>query len=53
MDDIRAMPEAARRDIGVELTLVQGGDLPADWKPIRGVGAGVMRSASTGSASSG
>jgi phage-related protein len=36
------MPEAARRDIGVELTLVQGGDLPTDWKPIRGVGAGVM-----------
>ena len=42
MDDIRAMPEAARRDIGVELTLVQGGDLPTDWKPIRGVGSGVM-----------
>jgi phage-related protein len=42
LDDIRAMPEAARRDIGVELTLVQGGDLPTDWKPIRGVGAGVM-----------
>lgn len=36
------MPEDARRDIGVELTLVQGGDLPTDWKPIRGVGAGVM-----------
>ena len=42
LDDIRAMPEDARRDIGVELTLVQGGDLPTDWKPIRGVGAGVM-----------
>lgn len=42
LDDIRAMPEAARRDIGVELTLVQVGDLPTDWKPIRGVGAGVM-----------
>ena len=42
LDDIRAMPEAARRDIGVELTLVQGGDPPTDWKPIRGVGAGVM-----------
>lgn len=36
------MPADARRDIGVELTLVQGGDLPTDWKPIRGVGAGVM-----------
>ena len=42
LDDIRAMPEAARRDIGVELTLVQGGDLPTDWKPIRGVGVSVM-----------
>lgn len=42
LDDIRAMPEDARRGIGVELTLVQGGDLPTDWKPIRGVGAGVM-----------
>ena len=36
------MPEDARRDISVELTLVQGGDLPTDWKPIRGAGAGVM-----------
>ncbi len=42
LDDIRAMPDDARRDIGVELTLVQGGDLPTDWKPIRGVGAGAM-----------
>lgn len=36
------MPEDARRDIGVELTLVQGGDLPTDWKPMRGIGTGVM-----------
>ncbi len=42
LDDIRAMPEDARRDIGVELTLVQGGELPTDWKPMRSVGAGVM-----------
>ena len=42
LDDIRAMPEAARRDIGVELTLVQAGDLPTDWKPIRSVGVSVM-----------
>ena len=53
LDDIRAMPEAARRDIGVELTLVQGGDLPTDWKPIRGVGAGVMEIRVHGPASSG
>jgi phage-related protein len=42
LDDIRGMPEEARRDIGVELTLVQGGDLPTDWKPMRGIGPGVM-----------
>ncbi len=42
IDDIRAMPEVARRDIGVALTLVQGGDLPTDWKPMRAIGAGVM-----------
>ncbi len=42
LNDIRAMPEHARRDIGVELTLVQGGDLPTDWKPMRSIGAGVM-----------
>ena len=42
LDDIRAMPEAARRDIGVELTLVQAGDLPTDWKSIRSVGVSVM-----------
>ena len=53
LDDIRAMPEAARRDIGVELTLVQGGDLPTDWKPICGVGAGVMEIRVHGPASSG
>ena len=42
LDDIRGMPEEARRDIGVELTLGQGGHLPTDWKPMRGIGAGVM-----------
>lgn len=36
------MPEEARRDIGAELTLVQGGDLPTDWKPMRAIGAGVI-----------
>ena len=40
--DLRSFPEEARQIIGAELTLVQGGDLPTDWKPMRGVGAGVM-----------
>lgn len=26
----------------MQLTLVQGGDLPTDWKPMRTVGPGVM-----------
>lgn len=36
------MPQNARRDIGMQLTLVQGGDLPTDWKPMRTVGPGVV-----------
>jgi phage-related protein len=40
--DLRGLPERVRKIIGTELTLVQGGDLPTDWKPMRGVGPGVM-----------
>ncbi len=42
LDDIRAFPAEARRDLGVELTLVQSGDMPSDSKPMRGIGAGVV-----------
>ncbi len=42
LDDIRALPEDARRDIGTELTLVQSGDTPTDWKPMRDIGSGVI-----------
>ena len=40
--DLRGFPEEARQIIGAELTLVQSGELPTDWKPMRGIGAGVM-----------
>ena len=40
--DLRAFPEVARRRAGFELSLVQQGLLPSDWKPMPGVGAGVV-----------
>ncbi len=42
LEDLRGFPEAARRDIGAKLTLVQGGESPTDWKPMKSVGAGVI-----------
>ncbi|MEW5930367.1 MAG: type II toxin-antitoxin system RelE/ParE family toxin [Gemmatimonadota bacterium] len=40
--DLRAFPEAARRRAGFELSLVQQGLPPADWKPMPEVGRGVV-----------
>ena len=42
LHEVRGFPEEARKTIGAELTLVQGGELPTDWKLLRGVGPGVM-----------
>ena len=42
LEDLRGFPEVARRDIGAELTLVQGGESPTDWKPMKSVGASVI-----------
>jgi phage-related protein len=39
-DDIRAMPDAVRHDLGVELMRVQFGGEPMDFKPMPLVGAG-------------
>lgn len=39
-DDIRAMPAGARHALGVELTLVQLGRMPNDFKPMPTVGTG-------------
>ena len=38
--DLRAFPEAARRQAGYELDKVQHGLDPTDWKPMSVVGAG-------------
>jgi phage-related protein len=41
LDDLRAFPEAVRRDAGFQLDQVQQGRDPDDWKPVKSVGAGV------------
>ena len=41
LDRLRAFPEAARKEAGVQLHKVQLGLDPADWKPMAGVGPGV------------
>ena len=41
LDDLRAFPEAARREAGHRLDQVQRGLEPEDWKPMPGVGSGV------------
>lgn len=39
--DVRAFPEDARLEAGWQLELVQRGDEPDDWKPMKTVGQGV------------
>ena len=39
--DVRAFPDEARIEAGWQLELVQRGDDPDDWKPMRTVGPGV------------
>jgi phage-related protein len=41
LDDLRAFPEAARREAGYQVDQVQHGREPDDWKPINTVGQGV------------
>jgi phage-related protein len=41
LDDLRAFPQAARREAGYQLDRVQHGREPDDWKPINAVGRGV------------
>ena len=40
-EDLRELPDDARRELGFDLRRVQSGLLPRDWKPMAGVGAGV------------
>ena len=37
LDDLKAFPEAARRQAGFELRRVQAGLEPSDWKPMASV----------------
>ena len=41
LEDIRNFPAEARRAVGFELTFVQQGLDPSDWKPMKTVGPGV------------
>jgi phage-related protein len=41
LEDIRNFPAEARRVVGFELTFVQQGLEPSDWKPIKAIGPGV------------
>jgi phage-related protein len=41
LEDLRAFPEAARREAGYQLDQVQHGHEPDEWKPMNTVGQGV------------
>jgi phage-related protein len=41
LEDLRAFPQAVRREAGYQLDQVQHGREPDDWKPINTVGQGV------------
>jgi phage-related protein len=41
LDDLRAFPQAARREAGYQLDQIQRGHEPDDWKPMNTVGRGV------------
>jgi len=41
-DRLRKFPQAARRDIGYQLSLIQAGHSATDWKPMPLVGPGVV-----------
>jgi len=42
LDDLRAFPQAARREAGHQLDQVQHGREPDDWKAMNTVGRGVL-----------
>ncbi len=41
LEDLRRFPDAARRQAGFQLDLVQNGRDPDDWKPMTTIGQGV------------
>lgn len=40
--DLRAFPDDARQEAGYQLSRVQHGEEPADWKPLGSIGPGVI-----------
>ncbi len=42
-DDLFAFPNDARQEAGYQLHLVQTGDDPTDWKPMKSIGQGVKK----------
>ncbi|RLC09266.1 MAG: type II toxin-antitoxin system RelE/ParE family toxin [Deltaproteobacteria bacterium] len=42
LNDLRAFPRPARREAGFQITNVQSGTNPDDWKPMRNIGPGAM-----------
>jgi phage-related protein len=42
LDDLKQFPAGARREAGFELSNVQAGLQPSDWKPMSTIGAGAV-----------
>jgi phage-related protein len=41
LEDVKALPAVARKDIGYQLYRIQEGLAPSDWKPMNSIGVGV------------
>jgi len=41
LEDVKAFPPEARKDIGYQLYRIQEGVEPSDWKPMNTIGVGV------------
>ena len=41
LEDIKKFPEQAKKRAGYQLLKIQKGELPSDWKPMKGIGPGV------------
>ena len=41
LDDLRNFPEKAKREAGYQLSQIQLGFEPSDWKPVSSIGPGV------------
>ena len=42
LEELRSFPVSARREAGYQLDKVQNGKQPSDWKPMNGMGSGVV-----------